>query len=123
MSKCKYINNGGSHFHRKTDGTYIEVKNGDVIETESNLASRFPEKFQKVSGEDTIEQDSGSSGSDGAFEGQDVTDKFPLAKENDLTVLKDGKKYTILEDGEVITEEPLGSKAAVTDFLNDYVND
>ena len=113
MSKKTYINIGGSHFQ---DG--VEFLTGAKITTEKNLAKAFPEKFKVHLTEPAAKEDNEKD------EGEDLTSDFLLAEENGLVVTKEGKFYTVTEEGEILeTEKPLTSKAAVTAFIQEYTEE
>lgn len=71
----------GTHRHEGKD-----YKGGEIIESETDLIARFPQKFEKVEAVQVVQT-------------QDATDDFPAAGENGLQVQQRGGWYYLLHDG------------------------
>ena len=116
MSKKTYVNIGNDHIlaSRKV------VSKGQEVTTEERLDKAFPEKFRLVSASEKKEavNDEGDDNT-----GEDVTAEFPVAVENDLVVMKNGKDYIVYEEGEAVEGGTLTSKSKVTKFLSDYTGE
>lgn len=129
MPKIKNI--GGSHTF--LDGTVVD--HGEVFETDiplEKIQARFPNKFVGVSDSDPVankaptpaEEESepeDASGEDDDDLGEDVTEDFPAAKEQDLTVRKLKGKWHVWDGDEQINEEPL-KKSEVAGVIADYLS-
>jgi len=112
MSKVKtFINIGGSHFERDPNTKETkEYKKGSIVKSTRDLHKAFPEKFRLQ--EEAPQEEKTAK--------EDVTDQFELAADNDLKVFKEGKEYTVEEEGEVISEGKITTKKAVNTFLEEY---
>jgi len=129
MSKKKYQLKAkcGKHFERSNplkdkEGRNLKpklktYKAGEVVESEKDLCSLFPNKFSLYVGAAPEKASSDVKGL-----GSNVTEEFPTASEQDLLVFKDGKKYKLVDDDEVVAEK-LTSKKAVEEAIIAYVGE
>jgi hypothetical protein len=88
--------------HEESDGTV--VKSGQVIESDDPLDVMFPGKF-KAYGETPTKQPvkRKSQAQTGGEQGEDVTADFEGAEELGMSVVKLGRKYSVVSaDGETI---------------------
>lgn len=135
----------GDHFGRDEEGNEVRYTPGDVVESEEDLRVKYPGKFDRVYEEDEVrpvrkkKAGTGSSSPSrsakkGAKKGtkkktakkktapkeEVVTDQFPAAAEEGLTVKKRGSAYIVLDGTDKVNEGTLKSKTAVEKFLADY---
>jgi hypothetical protein len=104
--------------HEEADGTV--VKNGQVIESDCPLNEMFPGKFRRYDVAATktpVKRKSAPSGEqEGGEQGDDVTSEFEGAAELGMTVVKLGRKYSVVNaDGETIQAGV--TKAAVVNTI------
>lgn len=141
-----FKNLGGLHSHTYSDGRTVEVKKGELIEVELDLAKAFPQKFEEVFSRpeptpqgpppkpiptvilqkqapaipEKAQADNPAQPTTRRESklGKDVSERFPLAKEVGLVVLRKGGKYSVVEE-EDLEEALVGpvSKEAVEKYL------
>lgn len=112
--------------HRSGGRTY---QKGDIIEAGYDMvAVAGGQKFRRLHEEEQVRRKSKPRAVRQVEEedeeeplGQDVSDDFK--NEKDLLVFKDGKKYWITTadvPGEPLNDDPLTSKKAVNEFIDDH---
>lgn len=120
-------NVGGAHM--LPDGSIIEHKgtfeyDGDIKE----LQRRFPNKFEAVVLPTATPTPTPSTDPEPKepvvpeVDPVDVTEEFPTAGENDLTVVKDKAGWWVLDDDKRVNEKPLRKKD-VADEIDRYLNE
>lgn len=121
----------------------ITVKNGEVFETDdAGLMKKFPNKFERIPDGETpvvnatkpaevaakvdapsTDEETGKDKGDGtgpAKDAEDVTDQFPAAKKNELTVKHDKAGYWLMDEGDTVNEKALRTKKALEKEITDY---
>lgn len=132
----KYELLAGRHVSR--NGVYDK---GDIVESDLNLAKLYPAKFREVKDAIALVPEKSSSppptdeGSGDAknsppssgqksLEGEDVTNKFPLAEKiTGLTIILKDAKYNVYDSGnkELLNTEPFTKEKSVNKFLKAFM--
>jgi hypothetical protein len=127
----------------------VNLKEGDTVDTHMPLDEMWPEKFAKADGDVPVvsrgskraaatrqakaaaaeaekEEDTRApeeqEEADAELDGDDVTDDFADAGDNDLKVTHVvGTGYTIYDGKKAVNAEPLRTKTQVTSRLKDYI--
>jgi len=108
---------------------------GEIVESTEELDKIFLNKFEKVNGEgkgkkkkkgEEGEEEEGAK-EEGEPLGDDVTEKFPEAKDAGLMVFKEGRHYFVATASDPTTalndDEELTTQEAVNDFIEDYMEE
>lgn len=114
----KYKNVGGEHICK--DGTV--VPNGKFFDSDDkDLCKKFPNKFEAVNDQVT---DSVNKPAPVNNDPVDVTEDYPEAKENKMTVTKIGKGWWVTEEDEdeAAHDKPL-KKKDVEAFIKELLED
>jgi len=141
----------GNHVESDSKGNPITYVSGDIVESNTDLAKKFPSKFVRVQEfevdtkgesapaptiplpEDVVTKKNPQILEKEKLEkekleeqyGEDVSDSFPTAKKVNLKVFEKGNWYIVLDpddDNTILTEKKL-RKSKVEDFLQEYLQD
>ncbi len=135
----------GSHSEVDDKGKLITYRpeDGHIFETELDLVTMFPNKFERVTvvpeeDEAPASKPKAKSSVDKATEkgaegvadpanplGRDVTKRFALARKEDFLVFADGGAFHVVEADEptkALNDKPLHKKQ-VTPFIKQYLNE
>lgn len=141
--KFELLPNAAKHLHRTPleGGGYsaVMVNPGEVVETDEDLVTKFPNKFRAYGeaavkepvnkpqpnkpsapqGEQTAGDQSQTAGDTTSTTEEDVTANFAEASGTGLRVLKKGNKFIVVDsDGESVTNGAVARGAAVTAIVN-----
>lgn len=122
MQEFRLKHGVGKHFHRGANRKSILIEAGTIVESETDLCERFPNKFERVSqteGEEVKRVREGEEEADDEM--PDVTEDFESEiGDKGLTVSKDGRRYRLYDsEGEELTEEAV-TKKTLTALIEDY---